>query len=381
MRIIVGMAIVSTLGAGVAGAAPCTDLASIRQAVEAACPCADQAKAGAYKKCVKTKLKADGIKGPCKKQMIKTAAKSICGKSSFVVCCTPGKKGKVVKSAKCKKGTACTSGPGGGFSLYPLTGADCSAAGECPTTSTTSTTTTTSPATTTTSTTILATLCAGGLPDGNLDPGEECDDGNVDPTDGCTPMCTICGNGTVTPPEGCDDGNLTSGDGCDANCQPTGCGNGLLVPPETCDDGNTSDADSCPSDCIIDPCTPMAATDVPASVNVGGNSDIGAVTVLVDYPEGKVSIPGSGAAIPSGILTDYPDGSTPGPNDFDHALKNFVLGQLGTPLSGLLFRIHFESCEGASAPVAGDFTCTVLDASDTSGNPIASGVTCNVTVP
>jgi cysteine-rich repeat protein len=369
------------LGATGVVAAPCTNLASIRGTVEAACPCADEATSKVYKSCVKGKLKADGTKGSCKKQMLQTAAKSVCGKSGFVVCCTPGKKGKVVKSSKCK-GTACVSGSGGGFSVFPLTAGDCSAAGECPTTtSTTTTVTTTTAAESSTTTTTLPNLCADGLPNGSPDPGEECDDGNLDPTDGCTEACTVCGNSTVTPPEVCDDGNTTNGDGCDANCRPTGCGNGLPVSPETCDDGNTSDDDSCPSDCIIDACTPSGGTDVPVTVTVGGNGDIGAVTLLVDYPEGKVSIPGSGSSIPAGILTDYPDGATPGPNDLDHALHNFVLGQLGTPLSGQLFRIHFESCQSASAPTAGDFICTVLNASDTTGTPIPSGVTCAVTVP
>jgi cysteine-rich repeat protein len=314
--------------------------------------------------------------------MLQTAGKSVCGKAGFVVCCTPGKKGKVVKSAKCK-GTSCTSGAANGFSVFPLLGSDCSAAGQCPTTTTSSTTivTTTTAGESSTTTTTLANLCAEGLPDGAPDPGEECDDGNLDPTDGCTAACTICGNGVITPPEVCDDDDLDSGDGCDANCRPTGCGNGLLVAPETCDDGNTSDDDSCPSDCIVDSCTPNTGTDVVATVTVGGNDDIGAVTILVDYPEGKVSIPGSGSSIPAGILTDYPDGATPGPNDLDHALHNFVLGQLGSPIAGTLFKIHFETCMTAPAAVTGDFGCTVLNASDTTGTPIASGVICTVTVP
>jgi cysteine-rich repeat protein len=379
MRIIVA-AIIIALGAGAVGAAPCTDLATLRATIEGACPCAAQSSAKAYESCAKAKLKADGIKGSCKKQMLKTAAKSICGKSGVVVCCTPGKKGKVVKSSKCK-GTSCTSAAGNGFSLFPLTGADCSAAGECPTTTTTVTTTTTLGGPSTTSTTTLPNLCVGGVPNDVVETGEECDDNNLDPTDGCTEACTTCGNSTITPPETCDDGNLITGDGCDANCRESGCGNSLIVPPETCDDGNTSNDDSCPADCIVDACTPQAATDVQVSVNIGGNSDIGAATVLVDYPEGKVDIPGSGGAVVDGILTDYPDGATPGPNDYDHALRNVVVGNIGEPFSGLLFRIHFESCSGASAPVVGDFTCTVIDASDTLGNPIPSGVTCSVTVP
>jgi cysteine-rich repeat protein len=383
MRITIG-AIVVALSASAVGAAPCTDLASTRVTAEEACPCAGQASAKAYKSCVKAKLKADGVKGACKKQMLKTAGKSVCGKSGFVVCCTPGKKGKVVKAAKCK-GTSCTSGPGNGYSVFPLTGADCSTVGECPTTTTTTavdltTTTSTTIGLPTTTTTTLPSLCVDNIPNGTPQAGEECDDGNLDPTDGCTDVCTTCGNTTTTPPETCDDGNLISGDGCDANCKTTGCGNGLLVSPETCDDGNTSSDDSCPADCTVDACIPVAATDVVASVNVGGHNDIGALTVLVDYPEGMVSIPGSGGDIAEGILTDYPDGSTPGPNDYDHALRNFVLGPFGTPLSGLLFKIHFESCQSAPAPVPGDFTCTVVAAADSVGSVI-TGATCSVTVP
>jgi cysteine-rich repeat protein len=382
MRIVSLVIIAGALWARVAAAAPCTDLATIRQDVETACPCADQSTAASYKQCVKAKLKSDGVKGSCKKQMVVTAAKSICGKSGFVVCCTAGKKGKVVKTAKCKKGTACTSGPAGDFSLFPLTGADCSAAGDCPTTTTSSTsTTTTTSGETTTTTTTLANLCKDGFPNGTMDAGEECDDNNLNPVDGCTAACTVCGNGTTTPPEECDDGNLTSGDGCDANCQPTGCGNGLIVAPETCDDGNTDDADPCPSDCIIDACTPASGTDVPVSVTIAGNDDIGGITVLVDYPEGKVSVLGSGTSIPAGVITDNPGLSSVTPNDYDHALRAFVL-DTSSPLVGLLFKIHFESCADAPAITASDFTCTVLDAADTSGGIIpAASLTCTVTVP
>jgi cysteine-rich repeat protein len=57
--------------------------------------------------------------------------------------------------------------------------------------------------------------------DGNLDPGEECDDGNNIDGDGCSANCTIepfCGDGNLDPGEECDDGNNIDGDGCDANC-------------------------------------------------------------------------------------------------------------------------------------------------------------------
>ena len=58
--------------------------------------------------------------------------------------------------------------------------------------------------------------------DGELDPGEECDDGNDDDNDLCTSICTLaaCGDGFLFEEfEECDDGNLDPGDGCDPDCQ------------------------------------------------------------------------------------------------------------------------------------------------------------------
>jgi cysteine-rich repeat protein len=126
--------------------------------------------------------------------------------------------------------------------------------------------------------------------DGQMDPGEACDDGNTAFGDGCNGLCqaefnwdclagyctpvSSCGDARVTYGEACDDGNTASGDGCAADClaiekgwycpapgqrckpvgdtmlafdagvgcedagscQPT-CGNGVLEPGEECDDG------------------------------------------------------------------------------------------------------------------------------------------------
>jgi cysteine-rich repeat protein len=248
----------------------------------------------------------------------------------------------------------------------------------CPGATTTSTTvvsTTVTSTTTTTSTTVPASTCGNETIEGD----EECDDGNLDPTDGCTKECTSCGNGTTTAPETCDDSNLVSGDGCDANCRTTGCGNELIVGDETCDDGNTDDADSCPSDCIVDACAPESGTDYTVSVNFAGSENVAGITVFLDYPEGKVSIPGSGAAVPAGIITDLPGFAFGQTNDLDHALIQAVVDAGAFP-SGLLFNIHFETCAGAAAPTPGDFACTVQSAGDPDLVPIA-GVTCSVQLP
>jgi len=67
---------------------------------------------------------------------------------------------------------------------------------------------------------------------------EECDDGNLDPGDGCDEYCfkEACGNHVTQAGETCDDGNLDPEDGCDA-CQATfNCGDSIKEPPaEECD--------------------------------------------------------------------------------------------------------------------------------------------------
>ena len=71
--------------------------------------------------------------------------------------------------------------------------------------------------------------------DGNLDPGEQCDDGNTVSCDGCSASCQIeaCGNGKVECSEECDAGpqNGQPGSGCDAQCKVVPLPGGLLLFP------------------------------------------------------------------------------------------------------------------------------------------------------
>jgi cysteine-rich repeat protein len=96
------------------------------------------------------------------------------------------------------------------------------------------------------------TLAANGTPcdDGRFcDGAERCFDGTcaagpVPCTGGCddtADRCMSCGNGELDPGEECDDGNVAGGDGCDAHCR---------IECETasdCDDGIA---------CTVDLCTP-----------------------------------------------------------------------------------------------------------------------------
>jgi cysteine-rich repeat protein len=160
-----------------------------------------------------------------------------------------------------------------------------------------------------------------------------------------------------------------------------GCGNGVVLLPETCDDGNTFNADNCPSDCNIAQCTPNSGSDAPHTVSFTSAAAVAAIKVFVDYPEDKISILGSGSAIPSGEI----DGILGDPftassfNDLDHGIIGVLAEGTGGDFgnSGSLFTVHYETCSGAGAATAGDFTCTVLEAADAVGKPL-TGVTCSV---
>jgi cysteine-rich repeat protein len=98
--------------------------------------------------------------------------------------------------------------------------------------------------------------CQPACGNGELDPGEECDDGNTVDADGCEADCTIprCGNAIRDPGEECDDGNTVGGDLCEADCTIPRCGNNIQDPGEECDDGNRIDGDRCESNCMAARC-------------------------------------------------------------------------------------------------------------------------------
>jgi cysteine-rich repeat protein len=160
---------------------------------------------------------------------------------------------------------------------------------------------------------------------------------------------------------------------------PLVCGNGFIEPSlgETCDDGalNGTSNDSCPSNCMVLSCNPQSGTHLqtsltytaPAGVNVGG------INFLVDYPEDKVRVPTLAAKFGVAIQTKDLTWGYSG---------NALEGSIGTNLVSPFLTATFETCQGAPAPAASDFTCTVTDASDPDGNKIdLTGLTCAVTIP
>jgi cysteine-rich repeat protein len=132
--------------------------------------------------------------------------------------------------------------------------------------------------------------------DGNVDPGEDCDDANEDDSDSCIQACTWnqCGDGRVyvtstenSNPyelEACDDQNLDDSDSCVHDCTWNECGDGWryvvesseLNPyaPEVCDDGNGSLGDRCTALCDIPECGDSVLNPATEECDNGGsNSD------------------------------------------------------------------------------------------------------------
>jgi cysteine-rich repeat protein len=75
--------------------------------------------------------------------------------------------------------------------------------------------------------------------DGTLDPGEECDAGVLSPTGSCVPGCVFarCDDGLQRAGvEECDDGDAVGGDGCSAIC--TSCGEASLPYPSQLSPGD-----------------------------------------------------------------------------------------------------------------------------------------------
>ncbi len=166
MRVLVGgsLALLALLSFAPQASAQSCDEARFQ--LETACPCPTAVSKGKYVKCVKQAFnkKKGALKdfATCKKELVKLAQNSICGRPTAAICCkAKGKKiGSVTKTAeKCtgakKPGLTCdvqTSAPPASVDGAFFNSVDdvCTDTGGCVTTTTTSTTTTPSTSTTTT---------------------------------------------------------------------------------------------------------------------------------------------------------------------------------------------------------------------------------------
>ena len=106
--------------------------------------------------------------------------------------------------------------------------------------------------------------CVTDCGDGEIGPGEECDDGagnNLGGYNQCSADCNLgphCGDGIKQDEEACDygaDGNIGEYGGCAANCQlGPYCGDSVTSDGEACDDGiNDGGYGECATGCLVGP--------------------------------------------------------------------------------------------------------------------------------
>jgi fibro-slime domain-containing protein len=106
--------------------------------------------------------------------------------------------------------------------------------------------------------------CVTNCGDGEIGPGEECDDGmglNLGGYNQCTADCRMgphCGDGIKQDEEACDygtDRNVGEYGGCAANCQlGPYCGDSIVSDGEACDDGiNDGGYGECATGCVLGP--------------------------------------------------------------------------------------------------------------------------------
>lgn len=160
------------------------------------------------------------------------------------------------------------------------------------------------------------------------------------------------------------------------------CGNLAVEAGETCDDGNAvtnPPSDTCPADCSIITCTPSGTKlDVAVSFTPPAGRNVAAMTVLLEYRDGRLQIPGIGDDVSSSVL-NTPNGFLASSFDYNYAL---VVGIAGTRALtvGKIFDVRFDTCLNGPAPQASDLVCRVTEASGTNFQPVP-GVTCSATLP
>jgi cysteine-rich repeat protein len=113
---------------------------------------------------------------------------------------------------------------------------------------------------------------------------EECDPGAgmIGPGMACLDGCVLngCGDGDVGPGEQCDDGNADDTDACLSTCELASCGDGFVQGGvEECDDADANDDNACHNDC--------SATSI-VELSLGGNH----TCVRLDH--GKIMCWGNG---------------------------------------------------------------------------------------
>jgi cysteine-rich repeat protein len=251
--------------------------------------------------------------------------------------------------------------------------------------------------------------CGNGI----LDGGEQCDDGNLIDTDDCLSTCVIaiCGDGFLNlRDEDCDRLNLD-----DQNCTSLGFAGGTL----SCDGLCYFDTSGCIAPNTPTPTrTPTQAaatststggppplTGTPTStpvlrceqvnviVSIAYSTseilDLAGVVVDLSYPPATVLLPGSGSD-PSVAerVTDLSgangflqvDDNDTDQDGNDDRLRNGYATTGGTIPAGDFEAVLFDCAGEGVVPLPEDFSCAVVQSSDSLGNPAGGEVGCSIRI-
>ena len=103
-----------------------------------------------------------------------------------------------------------------------------------------------------------------------------------------------CGDGNVDPGEACDDGDGVDDNACTNACTTPTCGDGVVQAfmGETCDDGNDVETDGCMNGCLLPPAAPVL---------LGGNIEMG---MAIGDVQGSKSSGCAAGSLPIGIALE-----------------------------------------------------------------------------
>ena len=157
-----------------------------------------------------------------------------------------------------------------------------------------------------------------------------------------------------------------------AAAPPSSCGDGLLVAGETCD--------SCPADCQASTCRTKGRRKVTINLTTqSGYDKVGAVTVLLAYRKGVLSLPGekNAPAVKARVSTRQPSAEAFA-NDLGYGLRVLVSSKVGL-IAGPLLDVDLDACADAPRAQAGDLTCRVESCAQ--GGARLRQCECSVSVP
>jgi hypothetical protein len=132
----------------------------------------------------------------------------------------------------------------------------------------------------------------------------------------------------------------------------TACGDGLLGAGETCE--------SCPADCQPSTCKTKGRRTVTVELTPqSGFETVGAVTILLSYRKGTLSLPGEkNAPAAKARVKARQAKAQVFVNDLGYALRAVVSSQEGLP-AGPLLDVTLDTCSDAAAAQLADLSCRV----------------------